>query len=59
MKYSITIIGTKPEVTLTIDFKPPKITNDVKIVNTIPIISFHPIFPRFKNSLGFNTSIYD
>ena len=34
MKYSITIIGTKPEVTLTIDFKPPKITNDVKIVNT-------------------------
>ena len=48
MKYSITIIGTKPEVTLTIDFKPPKITNDVKIVNTIPIISFHPIFPRFK-----------
>ena len=33
MKYNITIIGTKPDVTLTIDFKPPKITKDVKIVN--------------------------
>ena len=52
-------MGTRPEVTFTIDFNPPKITNDVKIVNIIPMISYHPKFPISKNSFGFNTSIYD
>jgi hypothetical protein len=39
-KYRTTIIGTNPEVTLTIDLRPPNITKEVKIVKTIPIINF-------------------
>ena len=40
MKYKITIIGTNPEVTRTIDLSPPNITTEVKIVKITPIISF-------------------
>ena len=59
IKYKITITGTKLDVTLTIDLRPPKITNEVNIVKIIPIISFQLPSPISKRALGFNTSIYD
>ena len=59
MKYRITIIGTNPEVTRTIDFSPPNITTEVKIVKIIPIMSFQLLLPMSNIALGLITSMYD
>ena len=47
-KYKQTIKGTKFEVTLTIDFKPPKITVALTIESIAPIKIFHPKSPSKK-----------
>ena len=49
--------GTNPEVTLTIDLRPPKITNEVRIVKITPIINFQLPSPIFKKLFGSSTSI--
>ena len=59
MKYRITIIGTKPEVTRTIDLSPPKITIEVSIVKITPITSFQLPLPISNIAFGFRTSMYD
>jgi hypothetical protein len=59
MKYRITIIGTNPEVTRTIDLSPPKITTEVNIVKITPITSFQLPSPISKIAFGFRTSMYD
>ena len=40
-KYNPTINGTRLEVTLTIFFKPPKMTKELIRANIIPVINFH------------------
>ena len=56
-KHRTTIIGTKLEVTLTMDLRPPKITKEVSIVNITPIINFQLPLPIFKKLFGSSTSM--
>ena len=48
-KYKQTIKGTKLEVTLTMDFKPPKITVALIIDSNIPMKIFQPKSPNKMN----------